>query len=77
MSPPPDMTNRKFCPARASFYIAALGTCGAAGGFASFAASAIAASAAWPYGWMRPADMISFAASSAEIGSSMTWSAGM
>jgi hypothetical protein len=46
-------------------------------GFASFAASAIAASAACPCGWMSPADMMSLAASSAEIGSSMTSSAGM
>ena len=38
---------------------------------ACFAACAIAASAACPPGWMRPADMISFAASSGDIGSSM------
>ena len=40
-------------------------------GAACFAACAIAASAACPPGWMRPADMISFAASSGDIGSSM------
>jgi hypothetical protein len=40
-------------------------------GAACFAACAIAASAAWPAGWMRPADMISLAASSGDIGSSM------
>ena len=40
-------------------------------GAACFAACAIAASAACPPGWMRPADMISFAASSGVIGSSM------
>src|SRR5271154_1607986 len=40
-------------------------------GAACFAACAIAASAAWPAGWVRPADMISLAASSGDIGSSM------
>ena len=45
--------------------------------WSSFAASAIAASAAWPSGWIRPADMMSFAASSAVIGSSITSSAAM
>src|SRR5579872_1606323 len=49
--------------------------CGAAAR-ASLAVFAIAASAACPSGWMRPADMISLAASSGVIGSSITPSAG-
>ncbi|VVC55470.1 hypothetical protein RHAL1_02388 [Beijerinckiaceae bacterium RH AL1] len=40
------------------------------------AAAAMPASAAWPSGWMTPQDMMSFAASSGVMGSSMTSRAG-
>jgi hypothetical protein len=53
-------------------YEAAPDACVSMGGFAIFTASAMAAGADWLCGWMSPADMMSVAASSAEIGSSMT-----